>query len=181
MTLTDKTWLFGLTADQLLVIGTWFYAIAVTATLIYVIRQTKLLRRSIESSTYENLLNLFHDFAKALKDNPKAAKALLYEKGGDVVAKFQNTAPEQYAELSESDVELLWLSFLYLNWAESVVIQSRRLKSVPKDVWQHWETCIKQDLSTGVLAAVWDKNKHFYHPLLRSLMDANKPSKPSVG
>lgn len=174
----DNTWLFGLTAEQLLVIGTWFYAIAVTVTLIYVVYQAKLMRRTIESSTYENVLNLFHDFAKALKDNPKEAKVLLYEQGSDVLTKFQNTPPERYAELSETEVRILWLAFLYLNWAESVAIQSRRLKSVPKDVWQHWQSCIKQDLSTGVLAVIWQKNKRFYHPILQSLVGSGTPSNP---
>ncbi|GEM_PF-4285067 len=123
-------------------------------------RQVKKLPQSLQSSTYQSLVTQFDNFVKEIINRPRMASILYEENGGSTL----NLSVDEKAQAT-------WLGFLYLTWAEAVVIQSQQLELIPMEVWKHWKKTIREDVSKGYLAEIWANNKDFYHAALKQTIE----------
>lgn len=129
-------------------------------------QQIRKLPASLQSSTYQSLINQFDNFTKEAIDHPNLISHLLHDKK-------EGTEPLT----AEDRLKLDWLGFLYLNWAEAVSIQSGQLRLIPEDLWEHWKTTIRQDLHKGYLAKLWQENKNLYHTSLMRMVEGAPETK----
>jgi hypothetical protein len=125
-------------------------------------QQIRKLPASLQSSTYQSLINQFDNFTKEAISHPDLISCLLHDRKEDT------------ERLTKEDrMKLDWLGFLYLNWAEAVAIQSGQLRLIPEDLWEHWKITIRKDLRKGYLAELWQENKNLYHTSLRRMVESS--------
>src|SRR6266581_1607847 len=124
-------------------------AIAVIALLL----QSVQLRRSIQSSVYQQMVSMFDDFSKLVVEHPRS-HALIF-------------APSQHASLFGEDsdsVRARWSLGIHFNWFESIVIQRKRFGAVPNYMWNHWVGILRLELEAPGLG-------EYFHTDLRDCID----------
>ncbi len=117
--------------------------------------QVRSLRRSLQSATYQNILQAFIGFTDVLLRYPQLEPVLL--RSGDL---------DQLAKEDQVRAEMA-LTILF-NWYESLVLQCDLYHAVPKAVDDHWMAVLREDLLQPAIRHYWHQTCHYYHPLLQA-------------
>jgi len=108
------------------------------------------MRKQIQSSVYQNIVQMFDNFSHIIIQNPKLAKIIF----NDLKTNEQ--------------IQAEWLIFMRFDWFESVVIQKHKYNIIPDDIYNHWMEILRFELNIPLLREIWESNKMFYHPLLQN-------------
>jgi hypothetical protein len=116
--------------------------------------QVRGLRRTLASSTYQNLVQQFNEYQRLMIDRPDLYKAIYKDKPGIQI----------HSETARQEVN--WALGLLFNWYETAAIQSDRYKIIPRHVAKHWHQMLRHELRSPVLRAYWDTHGDYFHPAL---------------
>lgn len=117
--------------------------------------QVASLRRSIQSSTYQEIVRMFDEFSRSLVERPDIERAI-FARAGD----SNDTSSQHHARID-------WTIAILFDWFESIVIQRKRYKAIPKEIYSHYLGVLKDTLSRPIILEYWKQNGRFYHPDLQ--------------
>jgi hypothetical protein len=132
---------------------------AVLAALIVVWIQMRQLKRSFASATYQEIVRMFDDFAMLIVERPELDGAI-----------FGSGANERFSD--ETRTRAKWARGIRFDWFESIVIQRRRYRVIPDDLYDHWLAVLRDELSQPGMRDYWTRSGHYYHPELRSEVES---------
>ena len=116
--------------------------------------QIRSLRRSLASSTYQQIVQMFDDFSRLLIEHPNLIEVIY---------------GHEHKALSAQETDIAnWAMGIRFNWFESVYVQSRNFKIIPTDLRNHWDNVLREELKSATLRDYWKKYSHWYYPPLRS-------------
>ena len=145
----------GTVASVLAAIGALFY-------------QILSLKRSIQSSTYQDIVQIFNEFSRLMIDHPELERMIFSKEAGLEIA-------------NEYQSRVDWAIALRFDWFESIVIQKKKYKAVPEDIYRHWLGVLKEELTRPTIHRHWNDNGRFYHPhLQREVAKILKPLSPPL-
>jgi hypothetical protein len=129
--------------------------------------QIRQLNRSLASTTYQEIVRMFDDFARLMIEYP-ALDAAIYPKPAGEPAE------------SELAVRTRWGISIRFDWFESVAIQHRRYGILPDHIAEHWMNVLAHELESPALAAHWAECSHYYHPALSEAVEAARSRQMSA-
>jgi hypothetical protein len=127
--------------------------------------QVKSLRRSVESTTYQEIIRMFNDFSCHIIDHPKLEKLVFGEEelpASDVTAEDRTKAN--------------WIIGVRFVWFEGIVIQKKVYNSIREDIYRHWLEILKRELETKSMEAYWRKHGSQFHPELQAEIRRIRPA-----
>lgn len=111
--------------------------------------QIKEMRKQIQSSTYQTIVQMFDNFSQTMLQNPQLVH-LLYG-----------------AHQTVDEIRAEWAVFMRLDWFESIVIQKYKYQAIPDDIYDHWMSILEYELSVPFIRNIWERYGRLYHPLLQ--------------
>lgn len=133
------------------------------ASILALMIQVRSLRKSIESSTYQEMIRTFNDFSVLLVDKPEMEKYVFSEKAlPDGIDKDDSTRAQ-------------WMIAMRFVWFESIVVQKKIYSALHKDIYRHWLEILKFELSTASMEQYWRKYNDKFHPVLRKVVWQLRP------
>lgn len=139
--------------------------LSVIVALIALWRQVQDLKQSIQSGTYQEIVRMFDEFSRLMVDQPAL---------GQIIFARDATALD-----AEQEFRIDWVLAIRFDWFESVVIQQRKYKAIPQDIYDHWLGVLTTELKYPVIRQYWEKCHTYYHPLLQQEVGARFPPLPS--
>lgn len=111
--------------------------------------QTREMRKQIQSSTYQTIVQTFDNFSQTVMQHPQLAQVLFG------------------TQCSLDDVKAEWLVTMRLDWFESIIIQKHRYRALSDDIFGHWMRVLEYELSMPFIRNIWERYGTLYHPLLQ--------------
>jgi hypothetical protein len=135
--------------------------IAVVALLV----QMRALNRQLRSANYQQIVGMFTDFSKLIVDDPEL-EPLIY-------GKPYREPPNEHLRHKVD-----WVIGIRFGWFESVVIQRNHYGLLSRDIADFWIALLKRELDAPAIRRNWDRSAAWYHPDLRTEVDALLKAKP---
>jgi hypothetical protein len=129
---------------------------AVVAALIAVWIQMRQLKQSFASATYQEIVRMFDEFAMLIVERPELDRAIFGGRGVE----------ERFSD--ETRTRAQWAQGIRFDWFESIVIQRRKYRVIPDDLYDHWFAVLRDELGRPGMRDYWNRCGHYYHPELRS-------------
>ena len=133
------------------VISTAVANLLVAMTVLLLWWQVRDLRRSVQSATYQTIVQMFDAFAKTMIQYPELHAYL--------VPDAENRNSQQ--------IRAEWAIAMRFDWFESIVIQKMRYNAIPDDIYIHWMRILEYELRNPFFQSFWNQFGSMYHPLLR--------------
>jgi len=121
--------------------------------------QTRWVRRTLGSQTYQLLLAQFDGILDWMRSTPGLYHAVFIDEATDLT----RTGPDR---------ELVNLAMARLfDWYESVAVQHQHYKVLPDAIASHWGQLLSQDLQRKPIRHYWIMNRQYYQPILQRWVD----------
>jgi len=126
-----------------LVLSTFLSNLVVAISVFLLWLQIKEMRKQIQSSTYQTIVQMFDNFSQIILQNPHLAPILF------------GTAqtPDQ--------IQAEWATAMRFDWFESVVIQKHKYRAIPDDLYAHWMSILEYELSMPFIRNIWNQIGNF--------------------
>lgn len=135
--------------DTLSIYLTLISNILVAISVLFLWFQIKEMKKQIQSSTYQTIVQMFDNFSLIMLQNPHLSQYI-----------FDNTS-----SIEQSQIE--WALAIRFDWFESVVIQRHRYSAIPIDIYDHWINILGYELSNPHIMTFWRRYGNLYHPLFQ--------------
>jgi len=120
--------------------------------------QIRDLRKSVQSATYQTIVSMFDEFAKLCIEHPEIDRLLFQD--SDALWNNDSKTP------TVQKIQALWAIAMRFDWFESIVIQKKKYNTIPDDLYQHWISVLREEMSFASFRKYWNTYKQFYHPYL---------------
>jgi hypothetical protein len=125
------------------------------------------LRRTLASTTYQELVKLFNEYQQLLSERPELYTAIYGEQ------------PELSLQQGQLGLQVKWVLGILLNWYESAAIQSGHYRAIPADIAEHWHRMLHYELSFPTIRAYWELDGQNFHPALAEWVSRPPRERPA--